>query len=558
MVNVGYQREDERVIDYGLWRLDGLDSDMRGPPLDLRPGEYAVALGAAQTFGRFVLHPYTELLSARIGLPVLNLGFSGAGATFFLERPVLMQAINEARFAIVQAMSGRSVSNSRFEVHINQGQVRDRRDAEAPPVFAETAYCALLREGDAYAAARLRAEIRWRYVQETRQLLAAIRPPKLLLYFSSRAPDYEENLQDIAGYWGGFPHFVNRSVLDALRPDVDAYAECICGEGLPQPLFDKDSGGSVEMWPEAQFPNVKLRTHNLYYPSPEMHVAAAAALEAPARALAAAPPRPRPARPPRVGKRDVLVHVHIFKNAGLSVDAMLAHSFGDRFLPVDPASPKAIFTQADLYALLAERPNIAALASHQLRPPIDDGPEVRLFPYFLLRDPIDRLHSIYAYEASEARQATSTIPVTRWAKEHDFRGFVEKCWSFERSRGLVSNFQTRALSAQAGSSNADWERPMSATDLYTALTFMDRLPAVGIVEQFDRSLQQLKTTYGRIFPELQFAQPTRKNRFRNVESVEEGRRIVRDELGPTAYAKILQGNALDLELYRVARERLGS
>jgi hypothetical protein len=288
-----------------------------------------------------------------------------------------------------------------------------------------------------------------------------------------------------------------------------------------------------------------------------MHVAAAEALRAEASALAVQAPPLRTPKSKRAGKRDVFVHMHIFKNAGSSFDAVLAESFGDQFLPIDPAGTEPVFTQADLHAMLDERPDIAALSSHQIGAPLDDGPEVRLFPYFLLRDPIDRLHSVYEYEASEARQATSDIAVTRWAKEHDFRGFVETCLRYKLTRGLVSNYQTRALTARGGSGAADWDRDMDDSDLYFALTFMDRLPEVGLVEQFDRSVERVKATYGRIFPELRLAQPRRENRFRAVETVEDGRRIVRELLGPAIYRKVIQLNSLDLELYRVARERLG-
>lgn len=558
MVNIGYQRDDERIIDYDLWRVDGLDSDLRGPQPDLVRGQYAVAIGAAQTFGRFVKHPYPELLSERIGFPVVNLGFSGAGPSFFLQRSHLLKGINDARFVIVQMMSGRSISNSRFEVQKNQGVVVDRGQPGSRPLFAETAYRSLLHEGTDDVAARLRAEIRWRYIQENLNLLAAIKPPKILLYFSVRPPAYKEHLKDLAGYWGGFPHFVNQGVIDALRPHASHYVECVTSAGLPQPLFDRNTGEPVEMWPEAQFPGVHLRSHNHYYPSPEMHAAAAEALEAAAKDLTAGTPPPKKATRARAGKRDVLAHLHIFNNAGSSLDALLAESFGDRFLAMDPASPKAVFTQADLYAMLAEHPSVAAIASHRLRAPMDDGPDVRLFPYFLLRDPIARLHSVYEYEASEARQATSTIPVTRWAKENDFRGFVEVCLRFDRTRGLVASFQTRALSAQADGGGMDWDRPMEEADLYFALTFMDRLPTVGVAEQFDRSIERLRASYGRVFPELHLARPMRVDGTRKNQSLEDGRRIVRDLLGQETYAKVLSANAFDLELYRVACERLGA
>ena len=62
----------------------------------------------------------------------------------------------------------------------------------------------------------------------------------------------------------GFPHLLNRQVVRKLEAHADRYVECVCGEGLPQPLHDLD--GNFVGW-------------NRYYPSPEMHLAVARALE---------------------------------------------------------------------------------------------------------------------------------------------------------------------------------------------------------------------------------------------------------------------------------------
>src|SRR5215472_5824524 len=100
MVNTGYQNDDRRALDYKLWKLPEDDLLVRGPlNVDL-DGEYFVALGAAQTFGRFVQKPFCQILGEKLRCPGLNFGFSGAGPSFFLERPHLLERINRGRFAI--------------------------------------------------------------------------------------------------------------------------------------------------------------------------------------------------------------------------------------------------------------------------------------------------------------------------------------------------------------------------------------------------------------------------------------------------------------------------
>lgn len=279
-MNIGYQLEDENIVDYSLWRLPGIDIDLRGPVPELESDGYIVTIGAAQTFGRFVSEPYPEIISKRIGLPALNLGVSGAGPSFFVQRPKLLSIINNAKLAIVQVMSGRSSSNSLIEVQENQGIVkRVNAAADVKGVFAETAYLELLAELSPVELSELRAEIRFRALMEMQDLLRRITIPRVVFWFSDRDLDYSENLRDLSGYWGGYPHFLNGQWLEAISPCAEATVKLVCSDGLPQPLFDRLTGEPVKIWPEDKFPSIKFRCHNRYYPSPEMHAAAAAALE---------------------------------------------------------------------------------------------------------------------------------------------------------------------------------------------------------------------------------------------------------------------------------------
>src|SRR2546426_10931156 len=111
-----YQKRDWEVVDYQSFELDGTGHWLRGPkPASLTPGDYAVAVGAAQTYGCFCEHPYPALLEQRLGLTVLNMGYGGAGPLFFLREKGLLEYVNRARFAVVQIMSARSEDNALFE-----------------------------------------------------------------------------------------------------------------------------------------------------------------------------------------------------------------------------------------------------------------------------------------------------------------------------------------------------------------------------------------------------------------------------------------------------------
>lgn len=562
MVNRGYQAEDEAAIDYQLWKLPGLEFELRGPRHANLPDRYFVAIGAAQTFGRFTPRPYSQIVAERLGLPGLNLGFSGAGPSFFSRRPELLDVINRAEFAIVQLLSGRSVSNSRFAVQINQGLVRPRGAGEdVAPVFAEDAYRRLLREETVEEIARLRAEIRAVYIAETRALLAKITVPQILMYWSVRAPDYQEGIGNIGAYWGDFPHFVNSAVISAISGYADRYVEVVTKRGLPQLITDH-TGKPLLMWPEDRFPDVKLRSHNHYYPSPEMHADAAEAL---LRVLPVTrTPRSRPKR------RDVLVHVHIFKNAGTSIDNTLQQYFGAAWMRVNPAAADACLVNADLTRHLTAHAEVAALSSHQMRFPLSGDAEIRLHPFLLLRHPIDRARSIYDYERMDARQQTSQLAHTVEAARRSFPEWIEWCLSHPALEAPIGNNQTRACSFRHnGSAPGDWDIRPDIVNLTEALAVMSELPVVGVVEEFDLTAALLTAHFASLFPGLRFAsvQTNVSWEAQGVSMVEADFALdrntlndrlasVRAELGGPLYRRLVEANELDLELYAHAKRRL--
>lgn len=560
-MNNGYQLEDSKILDYSLWRIPGVGIDLRGPVPALKAGGYIVAIGAAQTFGRFVSKPYATLLSERLGVPVLNLGVSGAGPSFFLQRPELLDVINRAKLAIVQVMSGRSSTNSKLEVQANQGVVkRVGAPAEEKGMFAETAYYQLLEQLPLDDLAGLRAEIRARALTEMQALLRRITVPRALLWFSTREPDYSENLRDLSGFWGGFPHFLNKKWLDSLASEVEVTVMAVSRAGLPQPLFDRISGEPVKLWSENKFPSVKLRHHNHYYPSPEMHKEAADALERPVAALLGRLPTSFSAPAIKITWREVLVHFHIFKSGGMSLDAMLRQSFGGRFAELDPVREHLIWTEVDLLRNLQVRPELRCVASHQLRQPLLGNSSIRLFPFFILRHPIDRLRSVYEYERRPDRRATFRHKIGDWANELDFKHFYMRCKEFQHTRRLISNFQTgqighrNDLQEVARDPMIYWSE-VAEKDLLCALRFMESLPVVGVLERFDESIIALKKAYSLNFPEL-LQRSAMINVSRKILPLPQKLAEIEAELGSVFYQTMLQDNAMDLALWQAANAKL--
>jgi len=273
-MSLAYQRSDAHIVDYELYQLPGIDDVFRGPPIT--SDYYIACIGAAQTFGRFVQAPFPALIWRSLGIDTLNLGRGGAGPTLHLSNPRIMEHINRARVVIVQVLSGRSQSNSIFR--LLDHRPRGINLVNGSELTADQFYTWLVRE-DLELARKIVAETRENYVMAMIQLLDAIKPPKILLWFSVRSPDYQEHWElPIGRLWGNYPQLVNREMLNRLQSHADIYVECVSRQGLPQPLFDR-SGVPTSFQSFSELSSeIATRNENRYYPSPEMHENAAALL----------------------------------------------------------------------------------------------------------------------------------------------------------------------------------------------------------------------------------------------------------------------------------------
>jgi len=290
---MGYQDVHWEIVDYQGYILDQTDLWFRGPqPQSLEPGKYFVCLGAAQTFGCFCEKPYPLLLQEQLQFPTLNLGYGGAGPYFFLKHQALWDYINNAKFVIVQVMSGRSESNSLFD---SGGLEHLTRRMDGVKIGAQDAYQQLLEKNysphpEALEKWRRKivgfltenpkvkeiiTETRQNWVENYHQLLNKIKVPKILFWFSKRKPDYQERYSSLGALFGEFPQLINLEMINQIKGNCDDYVQCISHQGSPQLLVSRFTGQSITI-NLAEDPDrqdfEQQWTHNNYYPSPEMQI----------------------------------------------------------------------------------------------------------------------------------------------------------------------------------------------------------------------------------------------------------------------------------------------
>lgn len=239
----------------------------------------------------------------------------------------------------------------------------------------------------------------------------------------------------------------------------------------------------------------------------------------------------------------LLIHYHIFKNAGTSVDRMLKANFGDRWADREFTETPPARRHQSIRAFLEQRSELQAFSSHTAPLPEPDLPDRAIVPILFVRHPLLRVRSAYGFE----RRQDATTRGAVLAKATDLRGYVTTFLDDPRAR-QARNFQSvRFASGTPGRPAQERER---------ALATLARLPFVGLVEAYDESVARLGALIAPLFPEFR-AVALHENATASdpAASTDDQLAALREELGPDLYDRLIAENACDLELFDTVRAR---
>lgn len=269
---------DDPLFDYKIYRFGRTRQIFRGPQPDLR-GRYLGFIGGSSTFGRYSETPYPDLIGQETGQTVLNLGTDGAGPGFFLGDPEVLRTAMDAELTVVQVMCATATSNRMFAVrprrNLRLHTISDLLAGIYPEVdFSRFSFTkGMLKHLYGLDQTRFKLvanEMKNAWIGRMQTLLSTIETKTLLFYMSERDPD---NMTTPSGDITDmkYPQFVDRAMLDAVKPAADGYVECISSAGMPQDL-------RVDGHPVLFRPSGEPISENFEFASPEMHKQAAKAL----------------------------------------------------------------------------------------------------------------------------------------------------------------------------------------------------------------------------------------------------------------------------------------
>jgi hypothetical protein len=252
--------------------------------------------------------------------------------------------------------------------------------------------------------------------------------------------------------------------------------------------------------------------------------------------------------------RQVIVHYHIFKNAGTSIERLLQAAFGARWASLEGPTPTSLLRPSDLAAFLRDSPATLAVSSHLLRPPAPH--DLQVLPVVLIRHPIDRALSVYSQLRRSPAQGQPSGLV---AQRSDFREFVRWCLDNKNSGGMViANYQVIHLSPASFRAGHIFDAVAEPRDLRDAICFLSKGACYGVVDRFDAAADRLRSAASAIglhIPAMKPRENATSDRPASLGArIEVARGLLEDELS----VRLERENELDRRLYEWAGGSRGS
>lgn len=177
-----------------------------------------------------------------------------------------------------------------------------------------------------------------------------------------------------------------------------------------------------------------------------------------------------------------IVHHHIFKNAGTSIDDALKEKLASSWGSYEGAHAHDVKSSRDIELYFKENPHLIAVSTHLGRPLL---PLENFFPIVFLRHPYLRAQSIYEFMRRDTSQPFSA------AARGSFEDFVRWICADELGAVVARNYQVVHLSSASFHLKGILKAVALEEHFHEAIEKLDLFPFVGIVEKFSESITHL-------------------------------------------------------------------
>jgi len=237
--------------------------------------------------------------------------------------------------------------------------------------------------------------------------------------------------------------------------------------------------------------------------------------------------------------KTVILHYHLFKNAGTSLDAAFKENFsedrGEWLTKEFPAQPAANRQQVKQWII--DNPSAICFSSHTALFPVPEIDGIKIIPVIFFRHPIDRIASAYLFEKKQGGDGFgSTL-----ARNTTLGGYIETRLAVPVDR-QCRNFHSQRFSTMYGENQGE--------EAARAEMAIESLPFVGLVQDYSKSLEKLVF----ILKEEGFdgiaLRPTEKNVTRDLnKNLNEKLADIERQIGKELYTKLVEANMVDLAIW---------
>ncbi|MBX9742031.1 MAG: sulfotransferase family 2 domain-containing protein [Chthoniobacterales bacterium] len=257
--------------------------------------------------------------------------------------------------------------------------------------------------------------------------------------------------------------------------------------------------------------------------------------------------------------RHILLHHHLFKNAGSTLDLSLKKYFGETFseFHADQKSDGRIYPN-QLYKHLEQHPHLKALSSHHFfgcdfnrdiekRLLFENRKAYSFHDCVFIRHPVMRLVSMYVY--------FRTIPKT----EDPLHTAASQSSLAEFLNILVGHHPNFVINAQVTIFGAnDYGAPPSSQNLERAIARLKKATVLGTVEEYAKTIVLAEYFLQPLFGGLELHYPRHENASDHalLPGYNGSLESIKDILGASYFSDLCDLNDLDIELWHATSKEL--
>lgn len=226
-----YEHHSAGALNYFPCRYGKSRVLFRGPKQPLS-GPFCAFLGGSETYGKYVEAPFPALIEAATGQSMVNMGVVNAGLGVFSGDDAILNVTDQAAVTVVQVLGAQNLSNRFYAVHPRRNDRFLKATAMLRAIYREVDFTDMhfnrhmlrsLIEVSPERFALIEDELKLVWVRQMRALAKRIDGKTVLLWVSNRRPEDESEGTEMEYD----PLFVDRQMIDALRPCFSDYVEVV-------------------------------------------------------------------------------------------------------------------------------------------------------------------------------------------------------------------------------------------------------------------------------------------------------------------------------------------